>query len=486
MPITVAVSTDAQDHCNKRLTIELDEVVLARLPETASVGALRVEAHTNSLALAVDEDDGDGHAKDHEDDGECAKSPVEVDIFVEELRNLGPSKGGGNQGRRVDAKHDQPVPQGGHVGEHNGDDVPDAEVADPVEGVRGGVHLDVDAGGLHDHADDGEEEHDEEALAAAPDVDDLGNGQVPDTTEDGGDNAGGGEEAVLGKGGCHIGDEVALYVLQQRVSEADEVQPGRLASGVQERRCGVVQDEHDDEQSRGPDSGDGLDTLDTGLLEGGAAIGVVFLGIRAFVARLVHVLLMVNLVVPLQLFCVMRVRHRRRGGDGGHDDNVSEYCSTAIDTHVVDKLKGRIYGQGRRRADGRRWSVDGEKGKAIPAAGLRDGFISIRSNQSVNQSITRQLVDAKDHVGTRQAPTGTYRPQHVHGAIDALARKQSFRPCEPDFGPKEQLDWTQTLARGAREDKQTARKLRTILAGSSNGPPQGPPSVLVPGRSAIA
>lgn len=58
-------------------------------------------------------------------------------------------------------------------------------MADPVEGVAGGVGFDVLAQSFQDHANDDEEDHQQEAFAAAADVDDFGDGEFADVGDDG-------------------------------------------------------------------------------------------------------------------------------------------------------------------------------------------------------------------------------------------------------------------------------------------------------------
>ena len=208
------------------LTVKLDKVVLAGLPGGTATGLFLGNAHLDGFAVAQQEDDADRNSKGDQDDGEGAKRPAEVDIVQEQLRNLGAGKGGSDAGGGVDAKDDHTVLEGGHVGGDNVDNVQQAEVANPVEGVGGGVHLDVDAGGLHDHAEDDEEDHGAKTLDTAPDVDDLGNGQLGDAAQDRGHDAGGGEQAVLRKGRGDVGNQVALNTTKERVDEAQEVEPG--------------------------------------------------------------------------------------------------------------------------------------------------------------------------------------------------------------------------------------------------------------------
>ena len=170
----------------------------------------------------------DGNNRDTEPDennSKRAKRPPEVDIRVEQLRDPGACERRGDGGRPVDTNDQHTVPERRHVGEHDVDDVEKSDVANPINGVGSSVGLDVLAGGLHDAADDVEDEESDEARVAAPNVDDLSDGELAGAAEDGGDDADGGEEAVLAELGGDVGVEVALDRDEEHVAEGDEVQP---------------------------------------------------------------------------------------------------------------------------------------------------------------------------------------------------------------------------------------------------------------------
>lgn len=210
-------------------TIKLHKVVLDRLPHGAVVHLFGGKTQLLSLDLAHDEDDHDGNAKGKQDNAESTKSPAEVDVDVKQLGNLGTSKRRRDGGRVVETHDDQSVTQGGSVGNNHVDNIDETKMADPVKRVSGGVHLDVLAGGLHDHADDNEEHHGAKAPDTTPDVNDLCDGQGADATEDGGDDARGRDEAVLGEGGCYVGDEVGLDGLEETVDKGDEPDAGQVS-----------------------------------------------------------------------------------------------------------------------------------------------------------------------------------------------------------------------------------------------------------------
>lgn len=182
---------------------------------------------------------------------------------------MGPAKDGTDGRRRVDAKDDHAVPQRRNVGHDDVDNVHEPQVADPEERVGGGVRLDVAARGLHDHAEDDEEEHGEETLDAAPDIDDLGNGRAGHAVHDGGDDGSRREEAVLVEGGDDIGYQVALHGLEEGFDELDEPEARGPVTRSTPKLPWVchLQAEYPDQALLGPHLGDGLDLLHAVLLE---------------------------------------------------------------------------------------------------------------------------------------------------------------------------------------------------------------------------
>ena len=210
-------------------TIKLHKVVLDRLPHGAVVHLFGGKTQLLSLDLAHDEDDHDGNAKGKQDNAESTKSPAEVDVDVKQLGNLGTSKRRRDGGRIVETHDDQSVSEGRGISDNHVDNIDETKMANPVKRVSGGVHLDVLAGGLHDHADDNEEHHGAKAPDTTPDVNDLGNRQGADATEDGGDDARGRDEAVLGESGCYVGDEVGLDGLEETVDKGDKPDAGQVS-----------------------------------------------------------------------------------------------------------------------------------------------------------------------------------------------------------------------------------------------------------------
>ena len=121
-------------------------------------------------------------------------------MCVEQVSNFGTRERGSNGGGGIDAHNDHSVLQGCHIGNNDVDDVQKAKMAYPVESLGSCICLDVLASGLHYHTEGDEEYHESEAVHSAPDVDDLGDGELGDAAQNRGNDAGGGEEAVLPKG----------------------------------------------------------------------------------------------------------------------------------------------------------------------------------------------------------------------------------------------------------------------------------------------
>lgn len=97
--------------------------------------------------------------------------------------------------------------------------VAQANLADPVERMTRCVGLDVLAEGFEDHADDDEQDHQQEAFAAAADVDGFGYGELADAGDDGAEDGGYGEQAVLVEGGDYVGYETAVDGVEEGVDE---------------------------------------------------------------------------------------------------------------------------------------------------------------------------------------------------------------------------------------------------------------------------
>ena len=165
-------------------TIKLHKVVLAGLPRSSTTILHGVYAHLHSLALAEDEDGGHRSTEDNENDEEGSKRPSEVNVGVEKVGNPGSCESCRNRRGVVETKDNRTVLESRGIGQDDGDDVDQSEMTNPVDCVSRSVGLDVLTRRFHDHANNDEKEHGEEALASAPDVDDLGNCEVRHSAND--------------------------------------------------------------------------------------------------------------------------------------------------------------------------------------------------------------------------------------------------------------------------------------------------------------
>ncbi len=157
-----------------------------------------------SLALHEKHDHNNRNADANKNNGKGPKAPAEVEVMVEQICDLGAREGTADTGGAVDAEHDHSILERSHIGQHDLDDVEQPDMSDPVERVRGRVHLDCGAGGLHDQADKDQDQHEQEALDSAPDVDDLGQGEFRRAAQDHRDDADDGEQAVFAERGGDV------------------------------------------------------------------------------------------------------------------------------------------------------------------------------------------------------------------------------------------------------------------------------------------
>ena len=174
-------------HCKhkRKLTIKLDQVMYSGLPHGATALLLLQKTHRFRLALVLDQHESNRNRKSNQNDTKRSKGPTISRVLIKQLRNLRPSKRRRQPRAHIQTPHDHAVAKRSHVRDDNIDDVAQADVADPVERVAGCISLDVLAQSFQDHADDDEENHQQEAFAAAADVDDLGDGELADTSDDG-------------------------------------------------------------------------------------------------------------------------------------------------------------------------------------------------------------------------------------------------------------------------------------------------------------
>lgn len=155
------------------------------------------KAHGLGLALVHNKHNSHRNGEADQDDTEGAESPAVCRVLVKKLGNLGPAEGRRKTGTHVKTPHDHAVAERCHVRDDDIDNVAETNVSDPVERVAGSIRLDVLTKRLEDHADDDEENHQQKALAATADIDDLSNGQLSYTRDDRAEDGGDSQETML-------------------------------------------------------------------------------------------------------------------------------------------------------------------------------------------------------------------------------------------------------------------------------------------------
>lgn len=104
-------------------TIELDQVVPDRLIPS-STGRFVVNATGPlSLKLHPEHDSSNGERRANQHDTESAKRPVVIDLLVEKLGNGRATECARDHRGIVDAEDDHAILKGGHIGNHNVDDI---------------------------------------------------------------------------------------------------------------------------------------------------------------------------------------------------------------------------------------------------------------------------------------------------------------------------------------------------------------------------
>lgn len=150
-------------------------------------------------------------------------------------------------------------------------------MTNPVDGVGSGIHFDVDASGLHDHAQQDKDNHDEESFASAPDINNLGNRKVADATGNRRQDFGNTQKTVLAEGGKNVGAERTLNALKKLIDKGDQVESAaRLLASckVQEEMGKDAQNKHKNHRVLGPDGRHGLNSTNTILFLLGAIGGI--------------------------------------------------------------------------------------------------------------------------------------------------------------------------------------------------------------------
>ncbi|EPE04610.1 hypothetical protein F503_03672 [Ophiostoma piceae UAMH 11346] len=208
-----------------------------------------IEAELLGLELVELEDEGERREDEELDDAEGTDTPAPGRVVQERLGGQGTGEGGADKGRGHKGERKGTVLEAGRISDENVHDKVQGVVADPVEDVAGSVAVRAVAGSNNDHAEQVDTDKDKETLGTTPDVEDLGNGQLQDATDNRGQNA---SRSDLGRGlerGVGVDGDVAEDGLLE--SEHEETDPDPGVAG-------------DDGAAR-PDEGGSLGLLDTNL-----------------------------------------------------------------------------------------------------------------------------------------------------------------------------------------------------------------------------
>lgn len=189
------------------------------LPPGSIRHALLESPGFDGLALLPEHNHHDRDADSKNQEREGTVSPAEIVVSVEQIGNPGTSKGARDRRGVVETKDDHAVLQSSHVGQHNVNDIHHTEMSNPVQSVGSDIGFNVLASGLHDLAENDDQEHEGITLNAAPDINDLGESELGGATENGRHHAGTGQKAVSLEQGGNIGIECSLDRCQEHVDE---------------------------------------------------------------------------------------------------------------------------------------------------------------------------------------------------------------------------------------------------------------------------
>ena len=149
---------------------------------------------------------------------------------MEILRNLRTGKDGCNSWCCEDTVHNDTVAERCRIGQDDRNNVQETDVTDlrrlartkaniatmmkstyPVDSVCGCISLDVVACRFHDRSHDDKQQHAEETLDTAPDIENLGDEEVANTTRDRSNDADDRCQSVLAERRSNVWVEVGLY-----------------------------------------------------------------------------------------------------------------------------------------------------------------------------------------------------------------------------------------------------------------------------------
>ena len=227
--------------------VEFEKVVFERLCQSALALALWHDAQLLRLAVVPVEEGAQGSGHDGGHDGESAVAPSEAAGAFEEARCDGTADPDGcNVGRRDKGEHEGSILQSGGVGHEDGNRVCHAVVSDksapaplnrlsrdlpnPVEHLRRSVRLHVVAGGHHDQSNSQKAHHHEESLRTPPDIKNLCQRELPDSSNQTGHDADGGRERVLLEGRRDVRYHRVGHALLHGVDKVDDPNTATVSS----------------------------------------------------------------------------------------------------------------------------------------------------------------------------------------------------------------------------------------------------------------
>lgn len=181
------------------LTIKLNKIEFNSLPSSTVTFFFLNQTFPRGLPLAPYKYNTNRDSEGDNEYSESAVSPAKVCLVIEKVGDLGAGENSSNSRGIMETEHNKPVFQGGHIGQHNSNNVVHADMADPIEGITSGVSFDVVGDGFQDLANHGDNHHQDKTLTSSPDVNNLGDGQANNSADDPGNKTGCGEKTMPAK-----------------------------------------------------------------------------------------------------------------------------------------------------------------------------------------------------------------------------------------------------------------------------------------------
>lgn len=222
--------------------VKLDEVELEGLPEVALALMLGEKVGLLGLDVVLVEEPEQGRADARDNNGKGAITPPPARALEEALSDDTADPAGDDVGGRNKGKQQSSVLEGRSIGEEDGDRVGDAVVSDPVEDLGSSVGLDTVTSSHHDETNGQAEKHGAETLRTTPDIEDLGERELEQTTDQAGHDAGGGRQGVEVEGTGNVRVETGGHAGLEGIDEVEDPDTG-------DRRC-VSQSSHHVEEAK--------------------------------------------------------------------------------------------------------------------------------------------------------------------------------------------------------------------------------------------